>query len=209
MFPRIYTYKITFEEVPYYYYGVKKEKIFNEEYYGSPKSNVWCWNLYTPKKQILELFEYSESGYIKAQEIEKRLIKPVLNHEWCLNENVGGIFSLASCSKAGKIGGKKTTDMQRKNNTGFYSISKEDRQKNGRRGGLIIGPKTGADNVRLKRGYCGRTKEQMSIDAKKGCSVTNYQRWQCLVTGFIANPGNLTRYQKKRNIDTKLRKKLN
>ena len=26
-FPRIYTYKITFEEVPYYYYGVHKEKV--------------------------------------------------------------------------------------------------------------------------------------------------------------------------------------
>ena len=30
MQPRIYTYKITFEEVPYYYYGSKKEKVFNE-----------------------------------------------------------------------------------------------------------------------------------------------------------------------------------
>jgi hypothetical protein len=25
--PRIYTYKITFEEVPYYYYGMKAEKV--------------------------------------------------------------------------------------------------------------------------------------------------------------------------------------
>jgi len=29
--PRIYTYKITFEEVPYYYYGSKKEKAFDED----------------------------------------------------------------------------------------------------------------------------------------------------------------------------------
>ena len=209
MNPRIYTYKITFEEVPYYYYGVKKEKIYNEEYWGSPKTNKWCWEFYTPNKQILELFDYTEDGYIKSQEVEKRLIKPVLNNKFCLNENVGGIFSLTSCSKAGKIGGKKTTDIQRKNKTGFYSICEEERKKNGRKGGLIIGPKTGADNVKLKRGYCGRSKEQMSIDAKKGCSITNFQRWECLVTGFVANPGNLTRYQKKRNIDIKLRKKLN
>jgi len=209
MNPRIYTYKITFEEVPYYYYGVKKEKIYNEEYWGSPKTNKWCWEFYTPNKQILELFDYTEDGYIKSQEVEKRLIKPVLNNKFCLNENVGGIFSLTSCSKAGKIGGKKTTDIQRKNKTGFYSISEEERKKNGRKGGLIIGPKTGADNFKLKRGYCGRSKEQMSIDAKKGCSITNFQRWECLVTGFVANPGNLTRYQKKRNIDIKLRKKLN
>tara|TARA_R110000868_G_scaffold80482_5_gene228698 strand:- start:33 stop:662 length:630 start_codon:yes stop_codon:yes gene_type:complete len=209
MNPRIYTYKITFEEVPYYYYGVKKEKIYNEEYWGSPKTNKWCWEFYTPNKQILELFDYTEDGYIKSQEVEKRLIKPVLNNKFCLNENVGGIFSLTSCSKAGKIGGKKTTDIQRKNKTGFYSICEEERKKNGRKGGLIIGPKTGADNVKLKRGYCGRSKDQMSIDAKKGCSITNFQRWECLVTGFVANPGNLTRYQKKRNIDIKLRKKLN
>jgi hypothetical protein len=50
MQPRIYTYKITFEEVPYYYYGSKKEKVFDEEYCGSPVTNKWCWELYTPKK---------------------------------------------------------------------------------------------------------------------------------------------------------------
>ena len=208
MTPRIYTYKITFEEVAYYYYGVKKEKYFGEEYLGSPKTNKWCWEFYTPKKQILELFDYNNDGYIKAQQVEKRLIKPVFNDHWCLNENVGGIFSLISCSKAGKIGGKKTADIQKENKTGFYSLSKEERIKNGRKGGLIIGPKTGKDNVEFKRGYCGRTKKQMSIDGKKGCSITNSQKWRCLVTGFIANPGNLTRYQKKRNIDTHLREKI-
>lgn len=205
---RIYTYKITFEEVPYYYYGVKKEKYFNEEYFGSPISNIWCWEFYTPKKQILEIFEYSEIGYIEAQKLEKRLIMPFLNDIYCLNENVGGIFSISSCRKGGKIGGKITAKSQKENKTGFYSISDEDRIKNGRKGGLIIGEKTGSDNARLKRGYCGRTKEQMSIDGKKGSLVTNHQKWKCLVTGFEANPGNLTRYQKKRNIDTRLRKKL-
>ena len=63
--PRIYIYKITFDEVLYYYYGVHKEKYFNQEYWGSP-----------------------------------------VTHKWCLNENCGNIFSLTSCSKAGKIGGK-------------------------------------------------------------------------------------------------------
>ena len=64
--PRIYIYKITFEEVPYYYYGVKKEKYFNEEYWGSPITNKWCWELYTPKKQILQLFDYTDEGYVEA-----------------------------------------------------------------------------------------------------------------------------------------------
>jgi hypothetical protein len=28
------------------------------------------------------------------------------------------------------------------------------------------------------------------------------QRWKCLETGFITNTGNLTKYQRKRGIDT-------
>ena len=84
--PRIYTYKITFEEVPYYYYGVKKEKKYNEEYWGSPVTNKWCWELYTSKKQILQLFDFTDEGWIEAQEVEKKLIRPFYNTDkWCLN----------------------------------------------------------------------------------------------------------------------------
>lgn len=101
--PRIYLYKITFEEVLYYYYGVHKEKKFNEYYMGSPVTHKWCWELYTPKKQILEIFEFSDEGWLKAQEVEKRVIKPSHNvDKWCLNENCGGKISLNSSRKAGK-----------------------------------------------------------------------------------------------------------
>ena len=102
--PRIYLYKITFEEVPYYYYGVHKEKKYNEYYMGSPTTHKWVWDLHTPKKQILEIFEYNDKGWIEAQEVEKRLIKPVFNSDkWCLNEHCGGKFSLKMLSKAGKF----------------------------------------------------------------------------------------------------------
>jgi hypothetical protein len=100
--PRIYTYKITFEEVPYYYYGVKKEEYYNQEYWGSPYANKWCWELYTPKKQILELFEYTDEGWLEALNVEKRLIKPVINNKWCLNENVGGKVSLKISRETGE-----------------------------------------------------------------------------------------------------------
>jgi hypothetical protein len=49
-----------------------------------------------------------------------------------------------------------------------------------------------------------RTPEQRSESAKKGSS----QRWQCTETGFITSPGNLSRYQKARCIDTSKRVKL-
>ena len=101
--PRIYTYRVSFEEVPYYYYGVHKEKKYNEEYFGTPITNKWCWEVYTPKKQILEYFDCWE----EAQKVEARIIKEFYNQDkWCLNAHVQGVFSLQSKSKAGKIGGK-------------------------------------------------------------------------------------------------------
>ena len=95
--PRIYIYKITFEEVLYYYYGSHKEKKYDEEYWGSPVTNKWCWELYTPKKQILQLFDYTDKGWLEALGVEKRVIKQFYNTDkWCLNENCAGGFSLSS-----------------------------------------------------------------------------------------------------------------
>jgi len=122
MQPRIYTYKITFEEVPYYYYGSKKEKYFNEEYWGSPVTNKWCWELYTPKKQILELFDYTDDGYEECRKVEDRLIKPVLNDFWCLNERCGGNYSLDLKRKNGIFA--------RDNRLGIHSFDKNERIEN-------------------------------------------------------------------------------
>lgn len=152
--PRIYLYKITFEEVLYYYYGVHKEKKFDEYYMGSSQTHKWVWDFYTPKKQILELFDYSDNGYIMAQEVEKRLIRPFYNTDkWCLNENVGGIISaeyskiggklgysrglgLASksmLSEYGKIGGKMSGEKNKLNKTGICGLSLDERISNGKK----------------------------------------------------------------------------
>lgn len=271
--PRIYTYKITFEEVLYYYYGVHKEKKFGEYYMGSPITHKWCWELYTPKKKILELFDYTDEGWIEAQEIEKRLIKPVYNTDrWCLNENCMGIYSLRQASKAGKIGGNKNKEL----GLGICGLTPEQRSENGKKYGHIGGKINGLRHKENKTGICGMsleeksevgkiggkiggekakklklgvhsftteqrrengkkcyekgtglaslTKEQLRENAKKadeynrknkigfyGISAekrretvakTNCQRWMCLETGFITTPGNLSKYQKARGIDT-------
>jgi len=232
MQPRIYTYKITFEEVPYYYYGSKKEKRYNEEYWGSPKTHKWMWDFYTPKKQILEIFDYTDSGYKKCKEVEDRLIKPFFNADkWCLNECYGGIYSLEISRK----NGMKSKEL----GLGFFSMSQEEMSANGRKGGT--------ETKNLKRGIFSRSKEQHSLDSKKGtCKLSkesrslggkkmaernkqnetgiysmsskekskagrkgaislNSQKWKCLETGFITNPGNLTQYQRARGIDTSKR----
>ena len=134
--PRVYLYKITFEEVPYYYYGVKKEEYYNQEYWGSPVTHKWCWNFYTPKKQILEIFPFTDEGWLEAQEVEKRLIKPVYNTDkWCLNEHCGGLLSSASSSK----GGIKSSKKNKEQNIGIFSMTTEELSEAGKKGGAISG----------------------------------------------------------------------
>jgi hypothetical protein len=48
------------------------------------------------------------------------------------------------------------------------------------------------------------SKEQLSEIAKK----TNAQKWECTITGYISNPGALSKYQKKRGIDTSKRRRI-
>ena len=221
--PRIYTYKITFEEVPYYYYGIHEEKVYDEEYWGSPITNKWCWELYTPKKQILETF----SSRKDAGEVERRLIKPVYNTDkWCLNEKCGGTFSLDVCSKAGKIGGNRTYEL----GIGLHSIPIEKRKENGSKGGnrtyeLRIGAFEIPPEERRKISQLGNktnkingtgiysiTKEQQIEYGKNwgkvGSKKTNSQKWMCLETGYITTSGPLTAYQRARSIDTSKRKRI-
>jgi hypothetical protein len=157
--PRIYTYKITFEEVFYYYYGVHKEKKFDEYYMGSPVTHKWCWNFYTPKKQILQLFDFTDEGWLEAQDVEKRLIKPFYNTDkWCLNENCMGIYSLKQASKAGKIGGNKNKEL----GLGICGLTFEERSKNGKVNGKTGGKIGGNKTKELGSGIFGLTPEKLS-----------------------------------------------
>ena len=111
MEPRIYTYKVTFEETSEWYWGVHKEKKYGETYLGSPVAHRWKWDWYTPHIQILEFFEYTEQGWVDAKEVEHRLITPDLNNPLCLNEANGGYFSLEALKQGGKIGGRRVANL--------------------------------------------------------------------------------------------------
>jgi hypothetical protein len=106
MKPRIYTYKVTFEEIPDWYWGVHKERKYGESYLGSPVSHAWKWDFYTPFLEILELFPYTEEGWAEACGVEKRCIRPDLNNPLCLNENVGGSMSLEMLKKGSRKANK-------------------------------------------------------------------------------------------------------
>jgi hypothetical protein len=219
--PRIYIYKITFDEVLYYYYGVHKEKKFGEYYMGSPKTHKWCWELYSPKKQILELFDYTDEGWIEAQKVETRLIRPFYNTgKWCLNESCGGLISIEQAKRSGKKGGKRTKELgiglfgmtevekeisqkkgrsisglkHKENGTGVFGRSKEKMTEDGKKGGKISGNITKLLGV----GIHSLTKEQKSEAGKK----SNKQKWKCLETGYVSTAAGVVMFQKARCLDT-------
>jgi hypothetical protein len=231
MQPRIYTYKITFEEVSYYYYGVHKERKYNEEYWGSPKTNKWCWELYTPKKQILELFDYTDEGWLKANKVEQRIIILFYNDDkWCLNKSCGGVVSLDISRKIGTECGKFAYN----NKLGIFSISLEEKQELGRMTGLKMkeegrgifsidkethiknckrGGKTQGNLHKInKTGFFTLSKKELSLNGKRGGKLggktTGSQKWMCLETGFVTTPGALSMYQKKKGIDISKRVRI-
>jgi hypothetical protein len=171
MQPRIYTYKITFEGVPYYYYGSKKEKYYNQEYWGSPKTNKWCWQFYNPKKQILEFFDYTDEGYEECRKVEDRLIKPVLNDKWCLNERYGGAYSLNVMRKNGL--------KAKINKTGIHGLDKEQRIENAKNARKYLkldilskgGKRASKINKINKVGIYGLNNEQRIENARKGGKI--------------------------------------
>jgi hypothetical protein len=204
--PRIYTYKITFEEVPYYYYGVHKEKKYNEEYWGSPVANKWCWKLYTPKKQILEFFEFSDEGWNTANEVERSLIRHFFNDDkWCLNENCSGTMSLRQRSKAGKIGGQVGYKKAKELGVGIFALTKEQLSETAK--------KTAKKAKENKIGIFALTSQELSENGRKGgiksSKRLNSEKWMCLETGMISTIGPLTRYQRVRGIDTSKKVKIN
>jgi hypothetical protein len=187
--------------------------------------------LYFKKKQILEVFDYTDEGWIEAQEVEKRLIRPFYNTDkWCLNENCGGIISIEAQRKSGiycfenkigihgltenekkenrakirGMGGKISGKSNKENKVGIFRLTIEEMKENGKKGGKI----SGKMNKELKRGYFSQSKKELGEAGKLGSKVTNSQKWMCTETGYITTSGPLTAYQRKRGIDTTKRTRI-
>jgi hypothetical protein len=94
---------------------------------------------------------------------------------------------------SGRMGGNKSKEL----GVGFFAMTPEQQKENRIKGGKVSGNKT----KELGKGIHAQTEEQRSELGKKTCS----QKWKCLETGFITNPGNLAKYQKARGIDKSMR----
>jgi hypothetical protein len=96
--------------------------------------------------------------------------------------------------------GRKNYEMK----VGIHGLPPEETLKNAKKGGNTA--------KELGLGIHGRSKEEIIEHGKMGGLIggktTSSQRWECLETGFITNAGNLTKYQKKRGIDTSKRKRI-
>lgn len=157
--PRIYTYKITFEGQNLFYYGVHKERKYDEEYWGSPVTHRHIWNFYEPQKEILECF----LSWEEAKRAENELIRHHLNDPLCLNENAGGMYSLETAREGGRIAGKLCKEQKK----GFFSMTAEEWSAAGRKGGRLGGRKCYEES----KGLFGRSPEQVLKDASKAGKI--------------------------------------
>ena len=75
-----------------------------------------------------------------------------------------------------------------------------------------IGKKFGRYVVDNKLGAHSYSSDKLqewgSLGGKKAHKITNSQRWICLISGYVSTAAGVVSYQKKRGIDTSLRKRL-
>jgi hypothetical protein len=223
--PRIYTYKITFEEVPYWYWGVHKEKKFGELYLGTPITHKWMWEFYTPKIQILEFFPNTEEGWKEANRVESRLIKHDFNNPLCLNENYGGFISLACRSEGGKIGGKKTHEEKDGNGKSLHAVEmgeklNEEKDENGK----SVNAVKGAMKTHEAKDEDGKSLHSLEMNkklheakdengkslagvkgGKKGGTKAAAQIWESTIDSFRGNAGNVARHNRANGWDPNAR----
>jgi hypothetical protein len=94
---KYYTYKITFKDLPgYFYYG--KHKFNGKPYFGSPATWGFLWLCFEPEVQVLQWYETEE----EVREAERSIILATWKDRYSLNEAVGPCVSERICSKNGK-----------------------------------------------------------------------------------------------------------
>ena len=196
-----YTYKITFKDLPgYFYYGRKKDN--GKPYFGSPITWKRLWEQFEPEVQILHWYETSE----EVNAAENSIIEATWRNKYSLNENNGRCVSEEVCRKNGlrtisalnshpntkggsSKGGKKSGPVNGKKygpecgkknhkNMSDHPNTKAARVENGRKSGKINGPKNGKKASRPL--VCVDTGEVY-------CSIKEASRVTGISSGSISN----------------------
>jgi hypothetical protein len=131
-------------------------------------------------------------------------------------ENVGAMLEHPNTAKNRDVLVKKNGEKSGAKNIQRYNqdSTRQERSKNAK------SASTKAHSVKNSQGssvlaasngsltQSKKTSEQRVEEARRRALSVNSQKWMCLVTGHVSNPGSLTRYQKARGIDTKMRIRL-
>ena len=202
MQPRIYTYKVTFEEIPDWYWGVHKEKKYDDGYLGSPDTHAWKWEFYTPYLQICQIFPYTDEGWVEAQNVENRCIKPDLNNPLCLNEHCGGIISLEASKRGGVAVHKEKDDLGRsvvgvKAMKKLNEVRHKEKDEFGRSIHAMKCVKRMYEIAHAEKDELGR-----SVLGVESAAITNSQKWKDPQHPELGehNPGNLVQRQRARGL---------
>jgi hypothetical protein len=198
---RIYIYKITFDEIPHWYWGVHKERKINDGYMGSPRTHSWMWNFYTPKMQVLQFFPYTDAGWDQACELERRLIKPDLNNTLCLNERYATNLSAQVLRRGSRNGGRKIFEKR----LGIHGRSKEQMSIDARKANPTPG---GLRTKELNAGFFSRTVEERTEDRKLAAARTNKQVWRSLIDAFRGSASGVSRHNRARGWDPSARERI-
>lgn len=92
-----YTYKITFKDLPcYFYYG--KHKDDGKPYFGSPVTWKRFWKQFEPEVQILQWYNTAE----EVEAAEDSIIRTTWDSKYSLNEAVGARVSAEVCRANGR-----------------------------------------------------------------------------------------------------------
>lgn len=227
--PRIYIYKVTFEEIPHWYWGVHKEKFFNDGYLGSPATHRWMWDFYTPHLQICEEFPCTDEGWSQASSVEKRVIRHDLNNPLCLNEGCGGVYSLEVLRQTGRSvalslnfekdeegrsvnavkGGKTTMSVKdefgkSRNAVKACEILHAERDENGK----SIRALRHNEKLHSNKTENGKSAHAVSMGTKggeKGSKTTNNQLWESTIDGFKGRACSVALHNKSNGWDTNAR----
>lgn len=182
-----------------------------------------CYNLNPVASRPPQSLEIRRKAGNTVKELGKGIHSPEwLNSEECLNQRMRnglkskrelkGYFSLPAEERS-RIGYENGKELKEEGKGIFDPdyINSEEKREASRRGGLTQGYRHKENNTGLfNPNYLNsEAKRQASINGgRKAMTAINKQRWQCTVTGHISNPGNLTRYQRSRGIDTSNRVRI-
>jgi hypothetical protein len=107
-------------------------------------------------------------------------------------------------------GGEGSSNVNEKIKRLHSDRMKKLNENKNQKGQSIIAKNAGIKAAKLnKENNIGFWNSSLQSDlGKRGARKTNQQKWKCLETGFMANPGNLTQYQRARGIDVSKREKI-